>query len=162
MHPWTILQSLVILSLANGAPVIAKRILGRRFEQPVDCGMKLWDGRALFGPSKTIRGVLLSILVSAAGAPLVGVPVQMGVVMGAAAMAGDLCSSFVKRRLGFKPSSRATGLDQVPESLLPLLVARQALALTAADIAVTVLVFFVGEFLLSRLLYKWHIRDEPY
>ena len=32
------------------------------------------------------------------------------------AMVGDLLSSFVKRRLKFQPSSRATGLDQIPES----------------------------------------------
>ncbi len=162
MQLWAILQSLFILALANGAPVIAKIIVDHRFEWPLDCGVKFLDGRPLFGTSKTIRGVLLSILVSAAGAPLVGVSLETGAVMAAAAMAGDLLSSFVKRRLNFKPSSQATGLDQVPESLLPLLVARHALALTVADIVIAVAVFFVGEILLSRLLYKWHIRDQPY
>ena len=162
MQLWAILQSVFILAFANGAPVIAAKIFGRRFEQPVDCGVKLRDGRALFGPSKTIRGVLLSIAVSAAGAPLVGVPPETGAAMGCAAMAGDLFSSFLKRRLGYEPSSRATGIDQVPESLFPLLVARQTIGLTVMDIAAAVAVFFVGEILLSRLLYKWHIRDQPY
>ena len=77
-------------------------------------------------------------------------------------MAGDLFSSFVKRRLNLRPSSRALGLDQVPESLFPLLACRDVLSLTAADIALAVGIFFVGELILSRLLYKAHLRDEPY
>lgn len=162
MHPWAILQSLVILSLANGAPVVARKIGGNRFAWPVDFGCKFLDGRPLFGPSKTIRGAAAALIATAAGAPLVGIPAEMGALMAASAMTGDLFSSFVKRRLNLKSSSRATGLDQVPESLLPLLVARQTLALTAVDITVTVLIFFIGEILLSRLLYKWHIRDQPY
>jgi CDP-2,3-bis-(O-geranylgeranyl)-sn-glycerol synthase len=77
-------------------------------------------------------------------------------------MAGDLVSSFVKRRLDLAPSSRATGLDQIPESLFPLLACRAALALSVLDIAIGVATFFVGEVVLSLLLYKAHIRDRPY
>ncbi len=61
---------------------------------------------------------------------------------------------------GRKP--RALGLDQLPESLLPLLACRATLALTAAEIALVVVLFFGGEIVLSRLLYKVHLRDEPY
>jgi hypothetical protein len=77
-------------------------------------------------------------------------------------MAGDLFSSFLKRRMDLPPSSRAIGLGQVPEALFPLLACREALSLTALDIASTVAVFFVGELLLSRLLYSVHLRDQPY
>src|SRR5262249_24399228 len=51
-------------------------------------------------------------------------------------MAGDLFSSFLKRRIGLGPSSKATGLDQVPESLFLLLACQPVLSLTAIDIAV--------------------------
>ena len=77
-------------------------------------------------------------------------------------MAGDLFSSFLKRRLDLTPSSKAVGLDQVPESLLPLLVCRQALALTVLDVVVTTAIFFVGEVVLSRVLFRLHVRDRPY
>ena len=103
-----------------------------------------------------------SILVTAAGAPLVGLEPQIGALAAATAMAGDLASSFVKRRLNSPPSSRALGLDQVPESLFPLLACRNALSLTAVDIALAAGIFFVGEILLSRLLYAIRLRDEPY
>ena len=162
MHLFSILQAMVLLTLANGTPVIAKRIFGQSFALPLDAGLKCFDGRPLFGPSKTIRGILLSVLVTTASAPLIGLDLTVGVIVASVAMAGDLFSSFVKRRLNFTPSSQALGLDQLPESLLPLLVCRDALSLTAVDIVLGVVIFFVGELVLSRVLYRAHLRDEPY
>jgi CDP-2,3-bis-(O-geranylgeranyl)-sn-glycerol synthase len=101
-------------------------------------------------------------MVTMAGAPLIGVAPQIGALMAAGAMAGDLFSSFVKRRLGLPPSSQAMGLDQVPESLLPLLLGRQALSLTGTDIVVAVALFFIGEVFLARLFYKLGLRGRPY
>jgi len=162
MHFLALLQLLVLLTLANGAPVVAKKILGDRFSVPLDGGLAFVDGRPLFGKSKTIRGIVVAILATAAGAPLVGLSLATGAIVGAAAMAGDLLSSFVKRRLDFRPSSKALGLDQIPESLLPMLAVRTELSLSAIDIAAGVAVFLVGELVLSRLLFKAHLRDEPY
>jgi CDP-2,3-bis-(O-geranylgeranyl)-sn-glycerol synthase len=162
MQPLAILQLMVLLMLANGTPVVAKKILGSRFARPLDGGLVFLDRRPLLGSSKTIRGVLVSILFTTAGAPLVGLQPQIGALVAGTAMAGDLFSSFVKRRLDLKPSSQALGLDQVPESLFPLLACRGVLSLTASDIALAVGIFFIGEILLSRLLYKVHLRDKPY
>jgi CDP-2,3-bis-(O-geranylgeranyl)-sn-glycerol synthase len=162
MHISAILQILVLLTLANGAPVVAKKMLGDRCNGPLDFGVMFVDGRPLFGRSKTIRGIVVAILAATAGAPLVGLDLATGAIVAAAAMTGDLLSSFVKRRLDFKPSSQALGLDQIPESLLPMLAARAALSLTALDIAAGVAIFLVGELLLSRFLFQVHLRDEPY
>jgi CDP-archaeol synthase len=158
----TIMRLAILLAVANGAPVIATRIFGHRFSCPVDGGAEFIDRRPLFGKSKTVRGIAASILLSAMAAPLLGLGWQIGVLVGSAAMAGDLVSSFVKRRLNLAPSSRATGLDQIPESLFPLLACRGALSLSILDIAIGVAIFFVGEVVLSLLLYKAHIRDRPY
>ena len=162
MQPLVLLQLLVLLTLANGAPVIAKKVFGRHFARPLDAGISFFDCRPLFGKSKTTRGILVSILITTTAAPLVGLKPEIGSLLAGTAMVGDLFSSFVKRRLNFPPSSRALGLDQVPESLFPLLACQYALGLTVADISLTVTVFFVGEIILSRLLYKAHLRDEPY
>jgi hypothetical protein len=162
MHLLAILQVMVLLTVANGVPVIAKKLLGSKFAWPLDCGVAFIDRRPLLGVSKTIRGIVLSIVVTTASAPLLGLAPTIGAVVAATAMAGDLFSSFVKRRLALKPSSRAVGLDQIPESLFPLLACRAALSLTVADIALGVALFFAGEIVLSRLLYKAHLRDEPY
>jgi CDP-2,3-bis-(O-geranylgeranyl)-sn-glycerol synthase len=162
MQPLVILKLLVLLTLANGAPVVAKKVLGRRLNAPLDGGLAFLDGRPLFGASKTARGLALSVLSTTAAAPILGIDWTIGAALAAVAMAGDLFSSFVKRRLGLPPGGRATVLDQIPESLFPLLACREALSLTAVDILVTVLAFFVGEILLSRLLYRIRLRERPY
>jgi len=109
-----------------------------------------------------MRGILLSVLATAIGAYLSGLGCKTGAMVGSTAMAGDLFSSFLKRRMKLPPSSRAIGLDQVPESLFPLLACRRPFSLTAFDTVVTVVAFFIGEILISRILYKFRLRDRPY
>ena len=162
MHYVTVAQLLILLALANGSPVFAKRILGEAYASPVDGNIRFLDGRPLLGPSKTIRGIVVSLLVTAVGAPLIGIRFEIGLLVAAAAMAGDLLSSFLKRRFGLPSSSRATGLDQIPEALFPLLVCRSALSLTAIDFFLGCAVFFAGEVLLSRLFFRLRLRDRPY
>jgi len=157
-----LIKLLVVLSVANGSPVLVKKIFGNIFAAPVDCGVRFFDGRPLFGPSKTIRGVLVAIGATVAVASLLGFEVMVGIVVASAAMVGDLCSSFLKRRLNYRPSSRATGIDQIPESLLPLIACRYWLSLTVPEIFVSVVVFMIGEILLSQMLYRFGIRDRPY
>jgi hypothetical protein len=144
------------------APVIVKKISGRRFAYPLDGGVTFIDRRPLFGSSKTVRGIFVSILFTTARAPLVGLDPKIGALIAGTAMAGDLISRFAKRCMKLQPRSRAAGLDQVPEALVPLLASRDVRSLTAADIALGVGIFFVGELILSRLLYKARLRDEPY
>ena len=162
MQPWRIAELLILLALANGAPVIAKKIFRDHLSAPLDGGALFFDGRPVFGPSKTVRGVILALGATALGATLLGLGWQTGILVAGLAMAGDLLSSFIKRRLGRPASSRAIGLDQIPESLLPLLACRGLLLLSWADVLAVAVLFLVGELLLSRLLYKAHIRDQPY
>jgi CDP-2,3-bis-(O-geranylgeranyl)-sn-glycerol synthase len=162
MHYVALAQLLILISLANGSPVIAKRIFGEACAKPIDGDVRFVDGRPLLGRSKTVRGVVISLLVTALGAPLLGLELKIGLIVAATAMAGDLLSSFLKRRLGLAPSSKATGIDQIPEALFPLLACRAALSLTAIDIAVGCAIFFIGERLLSQLFFRLHLRNRPY
>ena len=162
MQPTYILRLLVLLTLANGTPIVAKKIFGPHFARPLDAGIIFFDGRPVFGHSKTIRGILASMFITTISAPLIGMDLTIGAIVASTAMAGDLFSSFIKRRLNFPPSSRALALDQVPESLFPMLACRDALSLTIADIALGVGIFFIGELILSRVMYMVHLRDRPY
>ena len=67
MHVLAILQMMALLTLANGAPVVAKKIFGGRFSLPLDCRVRFFDGRPLFGTSKTFRGIAVSILATTVG-----------------------------------------------------------------------------------------------
>jgi CDP-2,3-bis-(O-geranylgeranyl)-sn-glycerol synthase len=153
---------LVLLGVANGAPVFATWLFGKRFGAPLDGGLKFPDGRPLFGPSKTVRGLALSIACTTLAAALLGFEWIAGAGLAAASMLGDLLSSFIKRRLGLRAHSQAIGLDQIPESLLPLLLLQEHLSLGSGDIALIVTAFIVLELVLSRVLFRLHIRDRPY
>jgi predicted CDP-diglyceride synthetase/phosphatidate cytidylyltransferase len=157
-----VIRILVLLVVANGTPVIVKRLFGARADRAIDGGMRLADGRFVFGPSKTIRGIVSSVTATALVGATVGLTVYAGAVIALGAMAGDLISSFIKRRLGLEPSEKATGLDQIPEALLPCLLAAAILPLTTVDIAIIVLLFFGGEIILSEVLFKAGVRDRPY
>lgn len=157
-----ILKMVTLLTVANGAPVIADKLLDKSFNQSLDCGVAFFDGRPLFGRSKTMRGILFSLIATTALAAPIGVEWTSGLIVGGTAMVGDLTSSFLKRRVGLSPSSRAIGLDQVPESLFPTVAIRSTLGLSVFDIIAVLTIFFLGEVLLSRLLFKLNIRNRPY
>ena len=147
MHFIALAQLLILLSLANASPVIAKLILDGAYATPIDGNTRFIDGWPLFGASKTIRGVVISLVMTALAAPLIGLQFKFGLLVAAAAMVGDLLSSFfLKRRFGFAPSSKATGLDQIPKSLFPLLACRSAFELTAIDIAVGCVIFLWAKY----------------
>ena len=153
MHLHLIFKFVLLLAIANGTPVIAEKLLGRFLSHPLDAGKNFIDSRPLFGSSKTIRGIVVAVMATSACAPVLGVAWTTGLVIGVAAMVGDLISSFIKRRMGRPPSSRA---------LLPALACMSRLGLAVADVILIVALFSVGELVLSRLLFKLHIRDRPY
>jgi CDP-diglyceride synthetase len=162
MHVVLVLKLLLLLAVANGTPLFARKLLGDSLSYPLDCGRLFIDGRRLFGVSKTLRGVVLAAALTAAVAPCLGFDVAIGSAVGIAAMAGDLFSSFCKRRVALPSSARATGLDQIPEALFPLLVCRFWLDLSLLDVAIGVVAFFLGEIVVSRLLHQLHLREQPY
>jgi CDP-2,3-bis-(O-geranylgeranyl)-sn-glycerol synthase len=153
---------LFLLLVANGAPIITYDLLKQRWAFPVDGGLRLWDGRRLFGQSCTLRGWASSAIATTAFAIVLGLPAKTGLSIALLAMAGDTFSSFIKRRLNRSPGSMALGLDQIPESLLPLLGVRQQFGVPLVTVALLVAGFVVLELLLSRLLYKLRLRKTPY
>jgi hypothetical protein len=160
---WLLIFKLVVLlTVANGTPVIAGKLFGKYFSQPLDWGVAFIDGRPIFGRSKTIRGIILSLVAATVTAPVLGFAWTSGLIIATVAMSGDLLSSFLKRRLSLAPSSRATGIDQIPECLLPTIAIRLTLGLGVVDIVSVVIIFFLGQVILSRLFFKWNIRNRPY
>lgn len=153
---------LLLLIAANGAPVLAQKLLRGRWRSPVDGRLRLPDGRRLFGAAKTWRGLAAALLAGTALAPLLGLSPWLGLAAAALAMAGDLLSSFVKRRLGLAPSGRAPLLDTVPEALLPGLALMGPLDLVATDVLALVILFTLLHTLASPLLYRLRIRRRPW
>lgn len=159
---WLGLRLLLLLGVANSAPIAARRLLADRWAAPLDGGLNFVDGRPLLGPGKTIRGVAAAVVATALASWALGMSPQVGALLGAVSMAGDALASFVKRRLGVAPSGRATGLDQVPESLLPLLAVQGMLDLSAVQILAVTIAFFVLEIPLARWAFRLGLRERPY
>ncbi len=159
---YCMIQAVALLVAANGAPVLVNKALGKRWTWPVDNRLTLSDGHRLFGNTKTWRGLCSAVFFSTLAAILSGLEPLTGALFGALAMAGDLLASFIKRRMGRAESSRARGLDTVPESLLPILLLKEPLELGLIDIVLVVVIFFLIEELVSPVLYRLHIRKRPY
>jgi len=156
------LQVLLLIMAANGAPIIGRRLLRGRWSAPLDGGVTFRDGRPLLGKSKTYRGVAFSLVGTVLAADVLGMPWDIGLMVGGLAMTGDCLSSFIKRRLGYDSGAMALGLDQIPESLLPLLGVGGPLSLSVIGMMATVVAFMVLELIFSPLLYKLHIRKHPF
>ncbi len=156
------LELFVMLVLANGAPVVAARVFGRCWSAPVDGG-RLWrDGRPLLGNSKTWRGVVSGTLACGLFALIIGMGLLFGLVFGLLGLIGDMISSFIKRRAGLASSARAMGLDQIPEALLPMILAWYWLELSWLVVAGVVVFFTVSNIVLSPLLFRLGIRHQPH
>ncbi|MEC4748362.1 CDP-archaeol synthase [Methylomicrobium sp. Wu6] len=155
------IKGLTLLLTANGAPVLAGVFADARTAKPIDGGFRLSDGRPLFGAAKTWRGLFAALVATSFVAYLLNYGLLTGILFAVGAMAGDLLSSFCKRRLGRAEGSHLRGFDTAPESLLPLLMVKSRLGVGWLEIAILVGVFYVIEEWLSPVLYKWRLRKQP-
>ncbi len=156
------IKILLLLIVANGSPIVARNVFKDSFSFPLDAGRMFIDQRPVLGHSKTVRGLLFSVVLTGLAAYLVGMEARTGFYIAFFAMLGDLFSSFIKRRLNKPPSSMAPGLDQVPEALFPLLYCMSVFKLEWGQVFLIILLFIVIELFLSKILYIIGIRKRPY
>ena len=81
-----IIPVLFLLTLANATPWLVQKLVGDRLAYPVDGNREFVDGKPLLGPSKTLRGISAAILVTMAGAALIGLGWWIGFLVGGFAM----------------------------------------------------------------------------
>lgn len=156
------LQLLFLIIVANGSPIMGRWIFNGYWEMPIDGGAVFIDGRPILGTSKTYRGLACSLVGTLLAGALVGLSWKISLIVSALAMVGDCLSSFVKRRLGYPSGAKALGLDQIPESLLPMLGMWNVLNLSVLGLGLTVVIFVFADLVLSPIGHKLHIRKHPY
>lgn len=154
------IQLLLLIIIANGAPVLMRVILGDRLNAPVDFGFTLPDNNPVFGASKTWRGILAALLMTSIAASLMNYPFFIGFLIAGYAVAGDLASSFVKRRFSLAPSSKAPVLDQVPESLLPASMMMRTFDLELSSVLWISFIFLIVDLVITYVLYHWKILKK--
>ena len=151
MHPhwFLILATLALILIANGLPALLGLLLGPG--RALDGGRVLRDGRPLFGPTKTVRGILAALVAAPIAATALGLAWHIGLLVAVGAMLGDLLASFTKRRLGLTSSTTVPLLDTVPESLIPVLLVMEQLGLDWLDLALLILAFAALDLVLTPL-----------
>jgi hypothetical protein len=152
MRIWLVSHLVLLLVIANGTPALLGLLLGSHWNRPLDNHHTFADNRPLLGPSKTLRGLIGALLVTALLAPLFKLSMLEGASFALLAMLGDLFSSFIKRRFGIASSRSVPLLDQLPESLLPLWGMQTVLEASSGEMALAVTIFIVIDLLLSRPL----------
>jgi CDP-2,3-bis-(O-geranylgeranyl)-sn-glycerol synthase len=157
-----LLQLLLLIIIANGAPILIRALLNDGFNVAVDFGKKLPDNKRILGSSKTWRGIFAAFVATAAAAWLLGYSPETGLLVATYVVLGDLLSSFIKRRLAVVPGGMAPLLDQIPESLFPALMMMETFNLDIASVILLVLIFIIAELVLSHLLYSWGVRKRPH
>ena len=155
-------EILLLILVANGAPILLSFIFSHRMALPVDLGFKLGDQQALFGKTKTWRGLIASLVFTILASVIIGLGIWTGFIISVLAMTGDLLSSFIKRRLKKPPSSQVFLLDQVPESLFPVFGVVSLYSLQLMQVIVIVVSFIIMEVVLSLILYRIGVRKRPY
>lgn len=86
----------------------------------------------------------------------------LGLLCGAAAMAGDSAKSFVKRRIGIAPGRPWIPFDQLDYVVAGLLALSLWHRFSAADVLLVVAVSFVGSLLVNRLSARLGIKSSPW
>ncbi|WP_419661324.1 conserved uncharacterized protein, DUF46, metallophosphoesterase-like [Desulfosarcina variabilis str. Montpellier] len=151
---WLTVKILALLWSINFAPPSLSILLKERCQTPVDLGHRMKDGQPLFGPHKTIRGVVAGILAGGLIGWVLGFPVVIGLGCGALSMIGDLTSSLIKRRLGKASGTVVAGLDQLPEGAFPFFLLVPHANLGLVNSVALVLLFCLGAYA-GSFFFKW-------
>jgi uncharacterized protein len=161
-----VFRVVAFLLWANFLPPLANLVWGERFSYPLDGGRR-WppDGRSLFGPHKTARGVLASLAGGMLASPLLGTAWWVGGSAALLAMIGDLLSSFAKRRLDHPSGDPTVVLDQIFEGLFPTVFLAVQLPLALWQAVVVLLLFipitYLGSRFWSYVLYRPPTASYP-
>ena len=156
------IDTLILILVANGSPIFISYLFSHRASLPVDMAYKLADQQYLFGATKTWRGLISALIITPVSALFLGYSFYFGLLIAVFAMAGDLFSSFIKRRLKKTSSARFLFLDQIPEALFPALICYFVYGLGLIQVIEIVLAFIIIELTSSFVLFRYGIRKKPY
>jgi CDP-2,3-bis-(O-geranylgeranyl)-sn-glycerol synthase len=167
--------------LANIAPIIAaKAPFLRQFSYPLDCYTK-FQGKRVFGPHKTIRGLLAGIIVAIVTVylqiflytrlpwlhqfvPLDYTqidPVVLGILQAVGALLGDAIKSFFKRQIGIPSGQSWFPFDQIDYTLGAILFTLFYVHLSAQQYLIAFLLWFILHPITTFLGWLLKLKDSP-
>ncbi|MFH1105855.1 MAG: CDP-2,3-bis-(O-geranylgeranyl)-sn-glycerol synthase [Candidatus Aenigmatarchaeota archaeon] len=142
---------------------------------PIDGGRKFSDKQPIFGMGKTVEGfsfaVVAGTFVSYAQSvayPLINMPnliemnVALGFLLAFGAMFGDLCGSFIKRRMGMPRGAPAPLLDQLDFIFGAILFSTFVAPLNAEMFMILIIITPIIHLMTNIFGYFWKIKKEPW
>ncbi|MBI2654417.1 CDP-2,3-bis-(O-geranylgeranyl)-sn-glycerol synthase [Candidatus Woesearchaeota archaeon] len=161
---------------ANMAPVIVKKINLLAF--PIDFNKRIGN-KPILGKNKTFRGlifgVIFAIIVAYLQFLLYGAELfrnfsflnyqnwlLFGFLMGLGALVGDLAKSFIKRRLGLKPSERFVPVDQIDFVIGALVFVMPLLEITFKIFLTSLILSFVLDIIINHIAFHLRVRNEKW
>lgn len=163
-HLLELLYFMLPAYLANMAPPFARYWKG--WNRPIH--------ERLLGSHKTVVGFAVGMVVGVLAtavqawvdAPGARVDYShwplLGLGFGVGAMAGDSLKSLFKRRLGFKPGASWIPFDQIDFAIGALLLVGPAARLSWTDVALILIVTFLGDIAVNRIAWRVGIKDTPW
>lgn len=88
--------------------------------------------------------------------------VLAGLLLGVGAIGGDALKSLVKRRVGVAPGERWVPWDQLDFVLGALVLIAPWAAIGWGDVALVLVVSFVGDVAVNQIAWRLRIRDKPW
>ncbi len=174
MHILSLIYFFLPAYVANMSPVLCKDICGQ-IAVPLDRGRLLF-GEPVLGAHKTWRGIIAAILVGTAVFATqmwlsahdtllqlalfdyTAMPFYLGTLMGLGVMLGDLCKSFLKRRIGIKPGKPWYIIDQIDYILGATLLTSPFFFPGWIDLIVLIAVSFILSIIVNHIAYWLRIR----
>lgn len=145
---------------ANAAPVIFGG------GKPLDGARSFIDGKPLFGPHKTIRGLISGIVIGSVATLILHLlfsyNIPLGILTSIGAMIGDLAESFFKRRLNLKPGYSIPLADQLDFILGALSFSFIVSPPTPFTVLLVVIVTPPVHLLMNFLAYLFGFKDNPW
>jgi len=150
-------------------------IFGKISKIPIDLNKNFVDGRRIFGNNKTIAGFIGGV---ACGTLIAyfenyleislnlnfgfSMTLLLGFLIAFGAMIGDLCNSFLKRRLKIKPGDKFFPLDQL-NLVLGALIFASLIKIPSVN-AIIFLLFFT---IIMHILWNWigfklNLKEVPW
>jgi len=151
---------LILLFLINGAPPVLAFFFPDILKRPLDNNYNFWDGYPVLGTHKTIRGFFSAVITGVFFGYFMGFSLLISIAAGLLSMAGDSISSFIKRRLNLKEGTSVPGLDQIFEGGLPLLLFYRVYPLTWQVTLVSLLIFIIIAFKVSKISKKLFLPQK--
>ena len=165
---------------ANGLVPILARCRKKKLHR-LDFGRKFIDGKDIFGPGKSIEGLLFGSIVgiiiamveylafpylpwSLSEIPLTIVPMSagLGFLLGFGSLAGDSVGSFIKRRLNLKRGQKAPLLDQLDFLIGALAFSALIIQLKPEWIILLVVLTPILHFTACCIGYLLKVKKEPW